>query len=369
MISNIIIPKSKKRIVIRKLQSEGVLSWDFDNAYAQRIYNLIAASGTASRCVRRYASFVKGLGFSDIAVYNMIVNRQGLKMDKLLSQVSNDYAYFSGMATHIRYNGLGQVIERNYIPFMNCRLREDDKIAVYDNWDKSSLIENYNVSKIQVYNRFNPKSVIEEISECEGKTYEDKVKNYNGQIFWWSSAGHDQYPTSIADPVAEDIETDYQSKLYKNKNIRTSFTAAGAFIDIGTVESDEELEQRQEKMTDFQGAESAGNIMYINVASKEDAPIWMPFVGDPNQDKKFEYHENSVEKSIVKQFNLPLMLAGIETAGKLGGSNELKDAYHVYNSETEADRIVVAEYFSTLMGKPLNILPLTINIPSNDPIA
>jgi hypothetical protein len=369
MSSTILIPKSKKRLLIRKLQAEKIYAWDYDNALPQRLFDLIAQSGTATRCVNRFADFVSGRGFADPKVYKMPIDRDGTTMDKLLQLISVDYAMFSGISVHVRYNGLGQIIERKYIPFMNTRLCYDGEIAVYDNWDRSSLIENYNIKNIVRYPRFNPAKAVEEILACDGETYEDKVANYHGQILWWSNNGEDFYPTPIADAVAEDIETDYQSKLYKNKNIRTSFTASGAFVDIGVLETSEESnghqnskEDRQEMLTEFQGAESAGNIMYINVPSKEDAPVWIPFVGDPNRDKMFEYHEQSVEKSIVKQFKLPLILAGIETPGRLGASADLAEAYTVYNSETESDRIIIEELVSKLLLKQVVILPLKLNI-------
>jgi hypothetical protein len=369
MASQISIPKSKKRLLIRKLQAEKVFAWDFDNAYPQRLFDLIAQSGTATRCVNRFADFISGRGFENPTIYKLKVDDEGTTMDKLLQLMSKDYSMFSGICVHVRYNGLGQIIERKHIPFINTRLAYDSRIAVYDNWDKSSLLETYNSSKIVRYNRFNPAKAIQEILECKGATFEEKVANYPGQVLWWSNNGQFNYPTSIADPVAEDIETDYQSKLYKNKNIRTSFTASGAFVDIGVLETstdrngtDNSQEERQGQLTEFQGAESAGNIMYVNVASKEDAPIWIPFSGDANADKKFEYHENSVEKSIVKQFNLPLQLAGIETAGKLGGVNDLMEAYQVFNSETESDRIIMEEQVSKLLLQTVVILPLKLNI-------
>jgi len=365
MASHFLIPKSKKRLLIRKLQAEKIFSWGYANDNPQLLFDLFAQSGTATRCANRRASFISGRGFTNPAIYKLKVDDEGTTMDKLLQLMSKDYSMFSGMCVHVRYNGLGQIIERKHIPIMNTRLTYGSEIAVYDNWDRSSLLETYNVNKIIRYNRFNPAKAIEEILECEGKTFEDKVANYPGQVLWYSNNGQFNYPTSIADPVAEDIETDYQSKLYKNKNIRTSFTASGAFVDIGVLETstdrngtDNSQEERQGQLTEFQGAESAGNIMYVNVASKEDAPLWIPFSGDPNADKKFEYHENSVEKSIVKQFNLPLQLAGIETAGKLGGVNDLMEAYQVFNSETESDRIVMEEQVSKLLLQTVSIMPL-----------
>jgi len=115
------------------------------------------------------------------------------------------------------------------------------------------------------------------------------------------------------------------------------------------------------------GADGAGNIMYVEVAAGQEAPEFKPFNSNTGEDRRFEYHESSVERSIVKCFGIPPVLAGVLEAGKLATSSELKDAYDIYNSETEPDRIVFEEQFSKLIGQPVTILPLTITFTSNAP--
>ena len=51
--------------------------------------------------------------------------------------------------------------------------------------------------------------------------------------------------------------------------------------------------------------------------------------------------------------------------GSLATSSELVEAYIIYNSETEPDRIVFEEQFSRLIGKPVSILPLELNTGAN----
>lgn len=358
----VLIPRQTKRLVNTLNRTENIQTWDYDNAYAQRIKDLCNASGVATRCIKRHSRFIAGRGFTDPATYKQVIDLKGGTVDKLLGLCARDYSYFGGFAIHFRYNGLGQIIERKYMNFADTRLCSDsDKIAFYDNWDGLSQIKKFNLKEIKRINRFNPSTVIDEINECEGSTYLDKVENYNGQVLWYSSEGFSAYPIAPIDPVAEDVETDFQSKLYKNKNIRTSFTSSGMYIQVGKSETDKQRQETQNNLTEFQGADAAGNIMLVEIDAGDVAPSFVPFSASTTEDRRFEYHESSVEKSIVKCFAIPPVLAGILEAGKMATSSELKDAYDIYNSETEPERIIFEEQFTKALGKPVSILPLTIN--------
>lgn len=363
--SRITIPRSNKRLIITSLKQEKILGWDSDNAYPQRMVDLIACSGVATRCVNRFKRFIVGRGFSDPLIYKSVTNRNGVTMDKLLNLCANDYAALYGFAVHVKYNGLGQIIERNYMPFQDTRLALNGQIAYYNNWDGSSQTSKFNRNDIVYLNRFDPSKVIEEINEMEGANYAEKAAKYPGQVLWYSQAGFNAYPVGLADPVAEDIETDYQAKLYKNKNIRTSFTSSGMYIDYGVSESENIRFQKQQVLTEFQGADGAGNIMYVEVEPGQQAPTFTPFNAGSGVDNRFEYHEKSVEQAIVKCFAIPNILAGVLQPGSLATSSELIEAYIIYNSETEPDRIVFEEQFSRLIGKTVFILPLELNTGAN----
>ena len=357
----VVIPRQTKRLVTLLNKTEKIETWDADNAYPQRIIDLNGASGVATRCVKRFKRFIVGRGFADPLVYKMIVDQDGGTMDKMLALTAQDYANLNGFAIHVRYNGLGEVVERKHISFADLRLCSDsDKLAYYDNWDGQSKIKKFNIREIVRINRFNPRTVLAEIAQEEGATYQEKAANYKGQVLWWSSAGFKAYPTAPIDSVAEDAETDFQAKLYKNKNIRTSFTSAGMYIQNGESETPEAREAVQKSLTDFQGADSAGNIMLVEVAAGQTPPEFKPFNANTGEDRRFEYHETSVERSIVKCFAIPNVLAGILEAGKMATSSELKEAYDIYNSETEPDRIIFEEQYSRLLGMPVTILPLTL---------
>jgi hypothetical protein len=227
--------------------------------------------------------------------------------------------------------------------------------AVYNNWDKRDLNERYDTSRIAFINPFNPSKVVNEISKCEGVTIEEKFKNYKGQVFWFSKEGYN-YPLSPIDPVLEDAQTTYQIKLFKNKNIRTNFMSSHMFVHKGGFEDDIQREEFKQSLEKFQGAEMVGNIMLVEVDQVEQVPQLLPFTIQ-NNDKLWEFTEQSTINNIVQNYLIPPVLVGVLQAGKLGTANEINDAHSFYNNHTSYDRLVVSEEFTKLLNQPIDLLP------------
>jgi hypothetical protein len=55
-----------------------------------------------------------------------------------------------------------------------------------------------------------------------------------------------------------------------------------------------------------------------------------------------------MQKNIYKRFDLPVALRGVDTPGKLGSSQEIKDAYDYYNSVTNKERRAFERMYTDL---------------------
>ena len=118
--------KPDNRIDVRYIQRFKMQGYGNDNRYPQNLLDITSASGTAKLCLARYKKFVEGFGFSSDRISDLVVNRAGETMDDLLHLVSTDLTNFGGLALHLNYNVLGQIVEINHIPFEQCRLEEPD---------------------------------------------------------------------------------------------------------------------------------------------------------------------------------------------------------------------------------------------------
>ena len=90
------LPQIERRILVRPNQTFGILNYDLDNAYPQRMLELVAASPTAKDCWNKRAKFIGGNGFEEPDLGKQPINQKGLTLARLLKAVATDKALFSG---------------------------------------------------------------------------------------------------------------------------------------------------------------------------------------------------------------------------------------------------------------------------------
>lgn len=356
------------RIAYKENKTDGVLNYDLDNAYPQRIMVFIDSSGQATRCVKLLQKFIIGGGFTNQLFYKARVNREGLTNDKLLRKIAYDKAYFDGFAIHVNYNANYKVDSLHFIPFEHCRLAIPDdidyvgKIAVYDDWArwKTSRIEKKYLQWVNVWNP-DPQIIKAQVDFAGGW---DK---YKGQIYYYSAEGANEYPKSPFDSVINDIDSDAQAQIFKNRNLRNNFLATHIGTYKGKFETERERSDFKDSIRQQQGAENASNIMLIETGGVDDSFVLTPMT-TANLEKLYEYTETSASDNIRKVILAPPVLVGDLIAGKLGTAQEIQDAVNYFNAATSDDRLEVEECFTEIFsywkepsinsGSDFTIIPL-----------
>jgi hypothetical protein len=370
---------SKRIYTGKKCRVNGILSYDIDNKYQQRVLDIISNSGTASSCVELFSSFIQGKGFRDTTFYKAIINNKGITNDVLLKKLGDNWASLSDFSVHFNYNVLGEISEINYIPSWYLRLPDYDnreyagKIALYDDWDMQRE-KRVDEKKIAWYNPYNPNTVVDEIEEVGGIEY------YKGQILWYAYE-NGRYSLSHADPVLEDMQTEGKSKTYKYRNISTNFLASHILItdkkeDISNQPSEEEnnegsLVRRRiqetdnsfdEAFEDFQGSDEALKIMKVEKTHPEQT-FELKKVDIQDVEDLYQFTEESCRDNIIRRFTQPPVLVGVQVAGKLGSSSkEIQEAREFYDSITYKSRLLFEQLFERIFS---NFHDKSIN-PSGD---
>lgn len=375
----VIRSKIAARLIYKIFKNEGILSYDIDNCYPQRVLDIVNASGVGKNCINTFRKFIEGAGFKDKTFYKNVINNKGLTADKLLRFISKDLATFGGFAIHVQYNGLLQISEITTIPFMDTRIPAPDnieglgKIVTYYDWSRR-IKERIRREDIIYIDKFtsDQNKISEQIQKAGGLEY------YKGQIFWYSNEG-ENYPLAPYDAVLEDLETDGRIKNHKRKKAATGFNSDYAFIHKGKFESEEQEQEMIKNLEEFQGDESAGNIMLVSIESEEQKPELLKFDKSGESVDFYTANELSVHRNIRKAFGLPSVLAMEDIPGSLGLSTQMKEAYHVYNSLTTSERTTISENMKILFSNfhtninPSNdydILPLEFQEQSiNQPLA
>ena len=356
------LPQIERRILVRPNQTFGILNYDLDNAYPQRMLELVAGSPTAKDCWNKRAKFIAGNGFEEPDLGKKVINQKGLTMAKLLKAVANDKALFAGFGIHINYNANFKIASVNYIKFEDIRMGDTDnpetadKYAVYSDWGRKTW-KNIMRSKIAFLDKYNP----------DEQTIRDQVlaaggwKNYKGQLYYFNPEV-DDYPLIEADSVWEDFETEAGIKIFNNREVTTGFLPSTMLFmqsrreeaDNSLPENDELLHsnipsQLEKDLGSFQGAKSAQKIIVIEYEDETSKPEFRPY-SIQNNDKLFETTEKSVEARIIKGFSIPKELINAEGTSGLSNGGQKKEAIREFNDNTAPERLELSEAFADIFG-------------------
>lgn len=342
---------------VKKHTTEGVLSYDIDNAYPNRVDLLCNSSGRASSCIGMHAQFISGAGFVNEALGNMVVNRKGETLHEILVRKSEDEARFvKGWALHFNYNALGQITEINHVPYKECRFECDrdlkitGRIAHYYDWFRETRPQ-IDRDRIKHYDPFNPDPnvVLAQATAAGG------FSKWNGQILY-STVGYGKYSLATFDPVLEDVMSDVESKFSRLGNLTTNFMASHV-LKTGPMK-DEERDDTATQLKSFQGGRDMSKIMHVELERADQ--MWnLEKVEIQDVDGLFRFTDTNVKDGIRGIYLIPPVLVGDLVAGKMGTAQEIQDATAFYNGITENKRKANQQTFEKIMQKWHEPLPAT----------
>jgi len=357
------LPQIERRITVRPNQTYGILNYDKDNAYPQRMLELVGASPTAKDCWNKRAKFIAGNGFEEAELGKQIINSKGLTLAKLLKAVASDKALFSGFGIHINYNANFKIASVNYVKFEDIRMGDTDnpetadKFAIYFDWGRKSW-KNVMRIKITFLDKYNPdpEAIKQQVLAAGG------WENYKGQLFYFNPEV-DDYPLIEADSVWEDFETEAGIKIFNNREVTTGFLPSTMLFmpsrreeadntgpDVDETSYQNTPSQLEKDLGAFQGAKSAQKIIVIEYEDEASKPEFKPYVIQ-NNDKLFESTERSVEARIIKGFSIPRELVNPEKSSGLSNGGEKKQAIREFNDNTAPERLELSETFAEIFNR------------------
>jgi hypothetical protein len=377
------LPQIERRILVRPNQTFGILNYDMDNAYPQRMLELVAASPTAKDCWNKRAKFIAGNGFEEPGLGKQIINQKGLTLAKLLKAVATDKALFTGFGIHVNYNANFKIVSVNYVKFEDIRMGDTDcpdtadKYALYSDWGRKTW-KNIMRSKITFLDKYNPdENVIKQQVVAAGGW-----ENYKGQLYFFNPEV-DDYPLIEADSVWEDFETEAGIKIFNNREVTTGFLPSTMlFMQSRREEADNSRpdedqntytnspSQLEKDLGSFQGAKSAQKIIVIEYEDETSKPEFQPY-SIQNNDKLFEATEKSVEARIIKGFSIPKELINSESTSGLSNGGEKREAIREFNDNTAPDRLELTEaieeifshyYLNINQANNWSIIPVPANV-------
>lgn len=334
----------EKRLLYKQSKEHHIRAFDEDNRYPQRVEGIILDSKTSIGCLRIRQKFLIGRGFADKRFYQQKVNEKDTA-DQLLRKLTYDYSLFNSFAIHVNYNSLGKIVEVNYVPFTNVRLSESpivefaDKYVVYSDWGLQRK-QKIQFKELQFIDKFNPDlaTIEKQVEQAGGWEY------YKGQLYVYSPI-IGEYPLYYADVTLEYAMAEGELKKFVFKSIRNNFLAS-SFVITGKKEGEKEAEEFLNNLGKFQGGDGTGRLMWIEKETQDEL-FEVKQVDIQNYDKLYEWTAQHIKDSIREVFNIPETLF-IAIQNKLGSGNEIDEAVSLYNGNTEDDRLIISEAFSTI---------------------
>ena len=326
-----------KKVNVKNLMVQG---YDVDNAYPQRIMELVNASPTAKQAVAIYAKFMAGEGFANLDFYKLEVNSKGHTADDLLSRICSDMAPFRGFALHINWNAAFQVDSVFYVPFENVRKGIEEKAgfyAVHDDWKGKVKKE-----EIEFHYPFNPDPEIIQAQVDAAGGWD----NYTGQLFYYS-ADYEAYPLASCDAVIESMQAEIASDRTTTANLKNNFSLKTVFVNKGKFDTEDERSQFIDGLKAFVGPDGE-QIMVAECESDADKPELLAVQSSLN-DKLFEYTDEKVLRKIIRHYNQPAILHSI-TDGGYFNQQQLQDAMNYYNGIVRNERLLLERVFTKIFS-------------------
>jgi hypothetical protein len=338
---------STQRITQKENRTYGIVNYDEDNAYPQRMYILINSAPTAKMCVDTYGRFIGGAGFKDLVFYQAVVNSEGQTMDKILNLVKKDLAKFRGFALHVNVNAAGKITDLYHVPFEHVRMASETRknetgfdYASYSDWsrEKRSYIKTELISWFHAFN-LSINAIADQVESVGG------WQNYKGQLLY-VSLDQDSYPLASCDAVMESLRAEIQSDIRTTTNLQNNFSAKTLLVHKGKFADDEDKEDFEDGIQEFIGPEGA-DIMVVDVEKDEEIPQLIDVKSNAN-DKLFQYTDDKVTNKIIRNWLIPKVLLSVTEGSGFFNQEQVRDATMYYNMMTTEERILIEAVFKKI---------------------
>lgn len=372
--------KREKSTDAQKNWAEGTILYGEDDALPLRIAKSVQESPATSACLKTISQYIKGSGFSDKNLMKVKINKYGLTLWDLHSQLSDIIPIFEGFAINFKYSANQKITNSYIIPFESCRFEkpkdeQDDNIhcILYNPYFGTNEYDKKYTTKYHVYD---PAKIANQV-KVEGNTYKGQLY-YFGKTKplyrfypvpdYWSAKKWIEIDGKIQEFHAENLDNGFFQSVLMNvvgdpnewsrnpKTMTSQLKADGVTkIEVPTKTIGEEF---NEMMADsFSGSKKAGNVMVLWANNKESATSISAFPTNTNADL-FNALQDLCTKNITIATGVPGILANISEGVNLGsGGSEIQKAVELMQSRVIEWQNLLMQFYNEVLIPNLEVLP------------
>ena len=283
-------------------------------------------------------------------------NSEGESWNNIFKKISLDYKLYGGFALEVIWSkDRSRIAEIYHIDFSWLRAKEKNergKIPGYyisDEW-----AEKYRFGGAAgLYNSAASTGMLPDLPflpvfNAKKKDTEPK------QLFVYNPyrPGQRYYPLPDYVGALRVIDLDSEVDNFHISNIKNGLAPSLAITTFTNADPDQRNEIESMLRLQYQGSGNAGQLMYMDVDSPENAPVITPINGNGSDDYYIAINDMVREKILTAHRITSPEIFGIMTPGKLGGKDEVTDAYLLFLNT------VIRPYQQILLSEIENFLHL-----------
>ena len=291
------------------------------NSFPNDLIELYNNSSIHNTCINAIVDGIVGEGLT--AEPSWVLDRANSSHESwndVFKKVAQDYKLYGGFALEVIWNkSRTKIADIYHIDFSWLRAKEKNyrgEIPGYyisDEWSEAYRYGTAPIDDLPYLPCYNPSKNMEEPK----------------QIFVYNPyrPGQKYYPLPDYVGALRDIELDIEVSNFHVNNIKNGL-APSLSITTFTNANDEEREaiERMLKLQ-YSGTNNAGNMLYMDVDSPENAPVITPIPQNGADGYYTTINDMVVQRILTAHRITSPMILGIKTEGQLGGRTEVIDAY------------------------------------------
>ena len=291
------------------------------NSFPNDLIDLYNNSSIHNTCVNAIVDGIVGEGLTADPEYVLKrANSKDESWNDVFKKVAQDYKLYGGFAMEVIWNkSRTRVAEVYHIDFSWLRAKEKNyrgQIPGYyisDEWNENYRYGTAPVDDMPYLPVFNPNTNVAEPKQI--------------YVFNPYRPGQKYYPLPDYIGALRDVELDIETSNFHVNNIKNGL-APSLMVTTFTNANEEEREAIERMLQlQYSGTSNAGNLLYIDVDSPENAPKIEPIPQNGADGYYTTINDMVIQRILTGHRITSPMILGIKTPGQLGGRDEMADAY------------------------------------------
>ena len=348
---------NKSRVDIYEKKTNEYVKFGQYNSFPNDLIELYNNSSIHNTCINAIVDGIVGEGLTADPEYVLdSANSTSESWNDVFKKVAQDYKLYGGFAMEVIWNkSRTRIAEVYHIDFSWLRAKEKNyrgQIPGYyisDEWSTDYRYGQATIDDVPYLPMYNPHTNVEEPKQL--------------YVFNPYRPGQKYYPLPDYVGALRVIELDTEVDNFHINNIMNGL-APSLMVTTFTNANEEEREaiERMLKLQ-YSGTSNAGNLLYIDVDSPENAPKIEPIPQNGADGYYVAINDMVTQKILTAHRITSPMILGIKTPGQLGGRDEVTDAYLLLvNTVIRPYQQNILQVFEDLLDQMYPELDITVGV-------